>query len=44
VLESAGAAAFELTFDDLGEIASAAPETPLQGAHYRANPERMIGR
>jgi aryl-alcohol dehydrogenase-like predicted oxidoreductase len=42
--ENLGAAAIELTSDDLREIESAASEITVQGARYPENLERMTGR
>jgi len=42
--ENIGAAAVELTSDDLGEIESAASEITVQGARYPDNLEQMTGR
>jgi aryl-alcohol dehydrogenase-like predicted oxidoreductase len=42
--ENLGAAAVELTSDDLREIESAASKINVQGARYPENLERMIGR
>ena len=42
--ENIGAAAIELTPDDLREIESAASKIALQGARYPENLEKMTGR
>ena len=42
--ENIGAAALELTSDDLREIDSASSEIPVQGARYPENLEQMTGR
>ena len=42
--ENIGAAAVELTPDDLGEIESAASKIPVQGARYPEQFEQMTGR
>jgi aryl-alcohol dehydrogenase-like predicted oxidoreductase len=42
--ENIGAAAIELTFDDLREIESAASEITVQGARYPEHLEQMTGR
>ncbi len=42
--ENLGAAAVELTADDLGEIAAAASKITVQGARYPEHLERMTGR
>jgi aryl-alcohol dehydrogenase-like predicted oxidoreductase len=42
--ENIGAAAIELTPDDLREIESAASKIPIQGARYPEHIERMTGR
>jgi aryl-alcohol dehydrogenase-like predicted oxidoreductase len=42
--ENLGAAAVELTFDDLREIESAASKVTVQGARYPEHLERMTGR
>src|SRR5207253_3391905 len=42
--ENVGAAAIELTPDDLREIESAASKIPVQGARYPEELERMTGR
>src|SRR5436853_3400467 len=42
--ENIGAAALELTPDDLGEIDSAAAKITVQGARYPENLEKMTGR
>jgi aryl-alcohol dehydrogenase-like predicted oxidoreductase len=42
--ENDGAAAVELTADDLGEIERAAANIQVQGARYPENLEKMTGR
>ena len=42
--ENLGAAAMELTRDDLREIDSAASKIEVQGARYPEHMERMTGR
>jgi aryl-alcohol dehydrogenase-like predicted oxidoreductase len=42
--ENIGAAAIELTSDDLHEIESAASKIAVQGARYPESLERMTGR
>jgi aryl-alcohol dehydrogenase-like predicted oxidoreductase len=42
--ENLGAAAIELTADDLGEIQSAAAQIQVQGARYPEHLQRLIDR
>jgi aryl-alcohol dehydrogenase-like predicted oxidoreductase len=42
--ENIGAAAVQLSSDDLREIESAASNIPVQGARYPENLEKMTGR
>jgi aryl-alcohol dehydrogenase-like predicted oxidoreductase len=42
--ENIGAAAVELTRDDLGEIDAATSKIPVQGARYPEELQRMTGR
>jgi len=42
--ESIGAAAVELTLDDLGEIDDVFAEIPVRGARYPEHLQRLVGR
>jgi len=44
LIENIGAAAIELTSDDLRDIESAASKVTVQGARYPQNLEQMTGR